>query len=263
MNLELFDATRAFIKEQLELLANPCVACSFGKDSMVMLHLILEHKPDIPVVYIEQFPDEGKHAFARKIADKWKLNMRGASPAWRTVYGKPQHVEIVTGYPIGPNAYLAIPSEPMAELEEATAMCGVDILNETLTGGEYPSYDGVFIGHRNDDRDVVLGDIPLSNNQSVMGSDKFKYIYPLKDWTSADIWNYHRRYEVPANEQRYGQKNHNANNDVWNLCTRCLSGSGTVRCPKEQDEIPAFGGMVDWEGVTADIRSNVINLEGR
>jgi 3'-phosphoadenosine 5'-phosphosulfate sulfotransferase (PAPS reductase)/FAD synthetase len=41
--------TRRFIKWSLEQVEKPYVACSFGKDSSVMLHLVLEIKPDIQI----------------------------------------------------------------------------------------------------------------------------------------------------------------------------------------------------------------------
>ena len=261
MNIELFDKAHDFIQEHLDSSANPCVACSFGKDSMVVLDIVRRFQPRIPVVYVEQFPVESKHAFARTIAKAWNLNMQSIPAAWRGTYGKSGHVEIVTGHKIGPNAYLAIPTEPMPELDERDAMCGLDLLNEPFPDLSFPDYDAVFLGHRGDDRDIVLGDIPLIENQFTAKDGTFKYLYPLKDWTSKDVWDYHRRYEVPANEGRYGRNNPADNNDVWNLCTRCMSGDGTVWCPKEKGEVPAFGGMVDWEGITGDFRKNMINLE--
>lgn len=50
----LVNKTRGFIKWALERVDNPYVACSFGKDSAVMLHLILEIAPDIPVIFVKR-----------------------------------------------------------------------------------------------------------------------------------------------------------------------------------------------------------------
>ena len=43
------DSTTHFISSSLKKVRRPYVACSFGKDSSVMLDLILKIKPDIPV----------------------------------------------------------------------------------------------------------------------------------------------------------------------------------------------------------------------
>ena len=45
----LVNKTSGFIRWALERVENPYVACSFGKDSAVMLHLCLKHRPDIQV----------------------------------------------------------------------------------------------------------------------------------------------------------------------------------------------------------------------
>ena len=48
----LVKKTSGFIRWALERVENPYVACSFGKDSAVMLHLILQQKPDIKIRFI-------------------------------------------------------------------------------------------------------------------------------------------------------------------------------------------------------------------
>jgi len=48
----LVNKTSGFIKWALARVENPYVACSFGKDSAVMLHLILQHKPTIKIRFI-------------------------------------------------------------------------------------------------------------------------------------------------------------------------------------------------------------------
>jgi 3'-phosphoadenosine 5'-phosphosulfate sulfotransferase (PAPS reductase)/FAD synthetase len=47
----LLSKTKAFIKRALAKSINPYIACSFGKDSSVMLHLVLQECKDIPVVF--------------------------------------------------------------------------------------------------------------------------------------------------------------------------------------------------------------------
>lgn len=45
----LVRVTKRFVKEALHNVQSPYVACSFGKDSSVMLHIVRELQPDIPV----------------------------------------------------------------------------------------------------------------------------------------------------------------------------------------------------------------------
>jgi len=48
----LVNKTSGFIRWALSKVKNPYVACSFGKDSAVMLHLCLQQRPDIPVIFV-------------------------------------------------------------------------------------------------------------------------------------------------------------------------------------------------------------------
>jgi 3'-phosphoadenosine 5'-phosphosulfate sulfotransferase (PAPS reductase)/FAD synthetase len=52
--------TYNFIGWALRKVSNPYVACSFGKDSAVMLHLVLQHRPDVDVRFI-RWKNETEH----------------------------------------------------------------------------------------------------------------------------------------------------------------------------------------------------------
>lgn len=56
----LVNKTSGFIRWALERVENPYLACSFGKDSAVMLHLVLQQKPDIDVRFI-RWQNETEH----------------------------------------------------------------------------------------------------------------------------------------------------------------------------------------------------------
>ena len=48
----LVNKTRGFIRWALARVSAPYVACSFGKDSSVMLHLVLQEKPDVEIKFL-------------------------------------------------------------------------------------------------------------------------------------------------------------------------------------------------------------------
>lgn len=56
----LVNRTHGFIRWALARVQTPYVACSFGKDSAVMLHMILQHSPDISVRFI-RWKNETEH----------------------------------------------------------------------------------------------------------------------------------------------------------------------------------------------------------
>jgi len=56
----LVNRTHGFIRWALARVQTPYVACSFGKDSAVMLHLVLEQAPDVSVRFI-RWKNETEH----------------------------------------------------------------------------------------------------------------------------------------------------------------------------------------------------------
>lgn len=67
----LVEKTDLFIKDCLSKVKNPYVACSFGKDSSVMLHLVLKNNPKIKVRFIRwKFETEFIDNFD-EIISKW------------------------------------------------------------------------------------------------------------------------------------------------------------------------------------------------
>ena len=67
----LVNRTHGFIRWALARVRTPYVACSFGKDSAVMLHMVLEHAPDIPVRFI-RWKNETEHIDNYdEVIDQW------------------------------------------------------------------------------------------------------------------------------------------------------------------------------------------------
>jgi len=57
----------------------PCITCSFQLEDMVVLHLLRERIPDVPVVFLEtgyHFPET--YEYRDRIAKTWKLNVVNA-----------------------------------------------------------------------------------------------------------------------------------------------------------------------------------------
>lgn len=70
----LVNKTSGFIRWALERVEHPYVACSFGKDSAVMLHLIMEMAPDIDVRFI-RWKGETEHIDNYdEVIDQWNLH---------------------------------------------------------------------------------------------------------------------------------------------------------------------------------------------
>lgn len=84
-------AVLPIIASELRAARHPCVTASFQAECVVLLHMLREHRPDIPVLFIDTV-----HHFAEtneyrdRLVQEWQLNLvivRSAAPRpgeWRT-----------------------------------------------------------------------------------------------------------------------------------------------------------------------------------
>lgn len=167
----------------------PVVACSFGKHSMVVLHMVRRRAPHVQVIWNNtgvEYPDT--YRFARRMRDEWKLNMVEARPDttfWKVV----EH----NGFPI-------FPRNAEWKLQRASTECCRQLKKKPTTRAlKSIGCDLYFTGLTQ-----------FESRLRMFSARKYgKYFYSVKwrhwkchptlDWTTEDIWNYHRRFEVPYN----------------------------------------------------------------
>jgi phosphoadenosine phosphosulfate reductase len=71
------ERANGIIRRALEDYPNIALACSFGKDSMVVLHLALQLKRDIPVFTImTPFKPNETFRYKERITRLWKLDLK-------------------------------------------------------------------------------------------------------------------------------------------------------------------------------------------
>jgi phosphoadenosine phosphosulfate reductase len=69
------DATLV-IAGQLAAAKAPCITCSFQLDGVVVLHMLRQVKPDIPVLFIDTFHHFAEtYAYRDELAARWNLNL--------------------------------------------------------------------------------------------------------------------------------------------------------------------------------------------
>lgn len=70
-------SARELVAESIERYPRICLGCSFGKDSMVTLHLVLSVKPDIPVFAVMADTEfRETYEFAKSVAARYRLNYK-------------------------------------------------------------------------------------------------------------------------------------------------------------------------------------------
>jgi hypothetical protein len=257
---------RQLIADEMARARSPLALWSSGKDSMLMLALVREVAPDVPVAYLRGFEHPTKHQFADAMAAKWNLRLVDLPLVGRDVVAKGGHVELIEAYEIAPNVRLYFPleAEP-GYVPGPDSLCAIEKLNDSPRLPVSPSprrhYDCIFVGHRGDDVDPAHGAVPLADY--VAESNSVRTVYPLKDFTERDVWLASALLGVPQSFRRYREKDMRFNADYWPLCVRCLEPAegATVICPKFNEEIYALNALINPEARREEWARQFINIE--
>jgi len=180
------NSTRNLIKRLLSEHEKPVVACSFGKNSMVVLHLVYQFNPNVNVLFndtLVEYPDT--YEFKKIITPNWNINLIQTKPIktfWWIVknYGFPLYSR--KGY------------------QDASKYC-------CLYLKEYPiekvlrthNFDLYFTGlSRHESR---LREFSAKKYGNYFYSKRHKHwkCHPIQDWTDDDVWKYHEIYNLPHN----------------------------------------------------------------
>lgn len=179
-------SAKQLIQRALRASANPVVACSFGKDSMVVLHLVREFRADVPVLFnntLMEYPDT--YRFKRIITRDWHLNVIETKPV-RTFWW------VVENY--------GFPLFSRRGYKDASKNCCRYLK-------EYPidrvlrryKFDLYFTGlSRHESR---LREFSATRYGPYFYSKRAKHwkCHPIQDWTQADVWEYHAMFDLPHN----------------------------------------------------------------
>lgn len=249
---EKVTAARHFIKECLGGFGAPVVMSSFGKDSMVMLHLIRLETKGLPVLFHREPHHPLKYQFANRIIEQWDLTVYDYPPEDVQVVDDAEGrvAEVINLHRAGARVtYLPTGLRPRVEGEPW--LCGLfDLyLKPRCREYQYP-WDLAFIGHKDTDVDPVLGEVPLKTRLVVYpGESTPAFAYPLKDFTDEDVWEYTRVFGLPVNQLRYdpAREGHPERDDItynpdyFRTCTACMDRDTVgqqVACPRYSSVVP-------------------------
>jgi len=212
--------------------------CSFGKDSMVCLDLLRRMGKDLPLVFnrIPAFPE--KQTFANRVIAEMRLTVHSYPPVFVGL-SLNHHPEIVNYYRVARRKTLVMPVGINPPVEGKSFACGLDMLT-TLRGMVRFPWNTCVVGHKASDQDPLFGDMaPVAPvDEHVPG---LKTLFPILDFTDADVWEYTERFAVPYNEARYDKANGyqefkdiTFNNDQYYACVKCVlpGQADLVECPK-------------------------------
>lgn len=94
--IDNLEYAKEIIKKALKKAKNPAVACSFGQDSMLVLHLVKQFRPNIQVIFCDsktEYPETYK--FIREYTKTHKINLYITKPKRNFFWIAKRH-----GYPL-------------------------------------------------------------------------------------------------------------------------------------------------------------------
>jgi phosphoadenosine phosphosulfate reductase len=160
---------KSVIAGALQQAARPCLTSSFQAECVVLTHMLLEERPDIPVLFLDTF-----HHFAETLAYRdeivrtWNLrlvNLRAEEPRvglWR---------------------------------EESTQACCAHHKVAPLFSA-LERYDVWFTALRRD-QSPSRANLQEVEPFTLPGGRIIRRVSPLAAWTAKDVWAYARRHDIP------------------------------------------------------------------
>ncbi len=159
---------RQIIEDQLATARDPCVTSSFQADCVVLLHMMRDVRPDVPVLFLDTVHHfEATYRYRDEIAERWGLklvNLRAAEPA------------------------------PGLWQQDTTACCGrhkVEPLFAALAG-----HDVWFTALRRD-QSPSRAHLKEIEPFSLPGGRVLRKVSPLASWTTKDVWQYAKAHDIP------------------------------------------------------------------
>lgn len=210
--------TLEFIQDCLKASANPVCLCSFGKDSLVLLHLILRLKK-VPVIYWREPFFQKKFAHPQKVAEDWDLAVYDYPPSACDYMQLDDYFDVYSLYSAG-KSWLNLYTGCVDYQEGKPFLCAIkDLLLRPKVSSYEFKWDCVFHGHKQCDPVYIADKIDLPRTK--YDGEKI-LVLPIRDWTDQDIWDYIHKYNLPYNSDRYDSKNEDKNNDMFRTCHNCL-----------------------------------------
>jgi len=156
------------VAAEVESAAAPCVTSSFQAECVVLVHMLQQVRPMIPVLFLDtvhHFPQT--LAYRDEIASKWGLNLitlRAAEPA------------------------------PGLWQQDLKACCGKHKVQPLF--GALEHYDTWFTGLRRDQSPTRAMLEPIESFTLPTGK-ALRKISPLAHWRTKDVWTYAKAHQIP------------------------------------------------------------------
>lgn len=173
---EKIAVAEALIHEELRAGAHQaCLTNSFQAEDMVVLHMVRQLAPEIPVLFLDTgYHFAATYEYRDRMAEAWRMNLKNVVPA-QTVAAQEAEFGILNR--TDPNKCCAL--RKVGPLFAALEPFGV-----------------WFTGLRRQQAKTRAGLQPVESFTLPTGK-QLRKLSPLADWHTRDVWHYAERHEIP------------------------------------------------------------------
>lgn len=215
----VMERARANIRQALAEAQCPAVMCSFGKDSLLLLWLVREVNPNVPVLWFRNGVANEK--FARQIIRQLNLIVYGWHPALVYPLANNGDRSLIQEFSFG-NENLPL----ITDLAPGTR-CG-KVAFADRTPQMFLPFDLLLTGYKDSDSHWLKGDSELFADDLRVGRAKVRA--PIRHMSDEQVRAAVFELNIPYEEH----------DDALPMCTRCMTeNTDTVFCPEVGHEIPA------------------------
>ncbi len=257
---EKISKSLAIIRDNLAKYSKPVIWSSFGKDSLVLMDLVRKVDKNIPILFQKEYICPDKYAHSERLARENNLMVYSFPPMntalqYHTYDDGSLEWEVQNFYTYQNGTNFTIPTG-IVDNPSSDVCCLNDIYRKPFAIVNY-MWDMQFIGHKDCDTDAFYESMVL-DDYVYKPDDLPACVFPLKDWSDEDIWQYLDENNIDFNDKRYvrsgenwrGQyKNTTFNPDYFECCLECMkfNTSEKVYCPRLKEEIPNISGVVRYD----------------
>lgn len=167
---------RQLIAAELAKRDNVCITSSFQAECVVLLHMVREQRPNIPVLFLEtgyHFPET--LAYRDQMTKDWNLNLINLA-AKQSVADQEAQFGILNQ-------------------TEPSKCCGFRKVEPLFAG--LADYELWFTALRRD-QSPTRANLQTVEPFKLPAGKTLEKVSPLAFWTNKDVWQYLGRYEIPA-----------------------------------------------------------------